>query len=296
MCIRDRCGSSLSLMDAGVQISAPVAGTAMGLIKEGDDYVVLTDIAGVEDHLGDMDFKVAGTDEGVTAIQMDIKIRGLSFEVMREALLQANAGRMFILGKMAETISVPRTGLSRFAPRVTTLKVNPEEIGAIIGPGGKRIRSIQEETGTKIDIQDDGTISVASTDPIGAERAVERIRGLTQEIRIDKGEVYNGKIVSIMPYGAFVELVPGRDGLVHISELSEDPAVRIAKVEDMFQVGDEIKVMVIDVAPNGKVSLSHRAALTGELPEERPRPPRREGGDRDRGPRRDDGNRPPRRD
>jgi polyribonucleotide nucleotidyltransferase len=292
------CGSTMSLMDAGVPIAAPVAGIAMGLVTDPDSdaYTVLSDIQGIEDALGDMDFKVAGTSDGVTAIQMDIKIRGLSFEVMREALAQANAGRMHILEKMAETISAPREELSRFAPRVTTLKVNPEKIGAIIGPGGKMIRSIQEETGTKIDIQDDGTVSVASTDPIGAERAVEKIRGLTQEIRIEKGEIYNGKIVSIMPYGAFVELVPGRDGLVHISELSEDPAVRVAKVEDMFQVGDEINVMVIDVAPNGKVSLSRRAALTGEIPEERPRPPRREGGDRDRGPRRDGGNRPPRRD
>jgi polyribonucleotide nucleotidyltransferase len=292
------CGSTMSLMDAGVPIAAPVAGIAMGLVTDPDSdaYTVLSDIQGIEDALGDMDFKVAGTSDGVTAIQMDIKIRGLSFEVMREALAQANAGRMHILEKMAETISVPREELSRFAPRVTTLKVNPEKIGAIIGPGGKMIRSIQEETGTKIDIQDDGTVSIASTDPAGAERAVEKIRGLTQEIRIEKGEIYNGKIVSIMPYGAFVELVPGRDGLVHISELSEDPAVRVAKVEDMFQVGDEINVMVIDVAPNGKVSLSRRAALTGEIPEDRPRPPRREGGDRDRGPRRDGGNRPPRRD
>lgn len=292
------CGSTMSLMDAGVPISAPVAGIAMGLVTDPDTgaYTILSDIQGIEDALGDMDFKVAGTSEGVTAIQMDIKIRGLSFEVMRQALAQANAGRMFILEKMAETISVPRDELSRFAPRVTTLKVNPEKIGAIIGPGGKMIRSIQEETGTKIDIQDDGTVSIASTDPVGAEKAVERIRGLTQEIRIEKGEIYNGKIVSIMPYGAFVELVPGRDGLVHISELSEDPAVRVARVEDMFQVGDEISVMVIDVAPNGKVSLSRRAALTGEIPEERPRPPRREGGDR--GPRRDGGNRDrgPRRD
>ncbi|MCO5222320.1 MAG: polyribonucleotide nucleotidyltransferase [Thermomicrobiales bacterium] len=291
------CGSTMSLMDAGVPITAPVAGIAMGLVTEPDTdaYTVLSDIQGMEDALGDMDFKVAGTSEGVTAIQMDIKIRGLSFEVMRQALAQANAGRMFILGKMAETIAGPRQELSQFAPRVTRLKVNPEKIGAIIGPGGKMIRAIQEETGTKIDIEDDGTVSIASTDPVGAERAIERIRGLTQEIRIEKGEIYNGKIVSIMPYGAFVELVPGRDGLVHISELSEDPSVRVAKVEDMFQVGDEINVMVIDVAPNGKVSLSRRAALTGEMPEERPRPPRREGGDRgprrdgnrDRGPRRD---------
>ncbi|TXG86463.1 MAG: polyribonucleotide nucleotidyltransferase, partial [Thermomicrobiales bacterium] len=291
------CGSTMSLMDAGVPISAPVAGIAMGLVTDANTgaYTILSDIQGIEDALGDMDFKVAGTAEGVTAIQMDIKIRGLSFELMREALAQANAGRMFILEKMAETISVPRGELSRYAPRVTTLKVNPEKIGAIIGPGGKMIRSIQEETGTKIDIQDDGTVSIASTDPVGAEKAVEKIRGLTQEIRIEKGEIYNGKIVSIMPYGAFVELVPGRDGLVHISELSEDPTVRVARVEDLFQVGDEINVMVIDVAPNGKVSLSRRAAITGEIPEERPRPQRREG---DRGPRRDGGNRDrgPRRD
>jgi polyribonucleotide nucleotidyltransferase len=288
------CGSTMALMDAGVPIDAPVAGIAMGLVTDPETgaYTVLSDIQGMEDALGDMDFKVAGTSEGVTAIQMDIKIRGLSFEVMRQALAQANAGRMFILGKMAETISAPRGELSRFAPRVTRLKVNPEKIGAIIGPGGKMIRAIQEETGTKIDIEDDGTVSIASIDPVGSERAIERIRGLTQEIRIEKGEIYNGKIVSIMPYGAFVELVPGRDGLVHISELSEDPSVRVNKVEDMFQVGDEINVMVIDVAPNGKVSLSRRAALTGEMPEERPRPQRREG---DRGPRRD-GNRVPRRD
>ncbi|MEZ4507328.1 MAG: polyribonucleotide nucleotidyltransferase [Thermomicrobiales bacterium] len=291
------CGSTMSLMDAGVPISAPVAGIAMGLVTDAETgaYTILSDIQGIEDALGDMDFKVAGTSEGVTAIQMDIKIRGLSFELMREALAQANAGRMFILEKMAETISVPREELSRYAPRVTTLKVNPEKIGAIIGPGGKMIRSIQEETGTKIDIQDDGTVSIASTDPVGAEKAVEKIRSLTQEIRIEKGDIYNGKIVSIMPYGAFVELVPGRDGLVHISELSEDPAIRVAKVEDLFQVGDEITVMVIDVAPNGKVSLSRRAAITGEMPEERPRPQRRDG---DRGPRRDGGNRDrgPRRD
>ncbi len=291
------CGSTMSLMDAGVPISAPVAGIAMGLVTDAETgaYTILSDIQGIEDALGDMDFKVAGTSEGVTAIQMDIKIRGLSFELMREALAQANAGRMFILEKMAETISVPREELSRYAPRVTTLKVNPEKIGALIGPGGKMIRSIQEETGTKIDIQDDGTVSIASTDPVGAEKAVEKIRSLTQEIRIEKGDIYNGKIVSIMPYGAFVELVPGRDGLVHISELSEDPAIRVAKVEDLFQVGDEITVMVIDVAPNGKVSLSRRAAITGEMPEERPRPQRRDG---DRGPRRDGGNRDrgPRRD
>ena len=289
------CGSTLSLMDAGVPIKAPVAGVAMGLVTDADTgrYTVLTDIQGMEDALGDMDFKVAGTAEGVTAIQMDIKVKGITPAIMREALAQAHEGRLFILGKMLETISTPRTEMSPFAPRVTRIKVNPEKIGAIIGPGGKMIRALQDETGTKIEIEDDGTVSIASVDPAGAERALEKIRGLTQEVRIEKGDIYTGKIVSIMPYGAFVEVFPGRDGLVHISELSEDPAIRVNRVEDLFQVGDEITVMVIEVAPNGKVSLSRRAAMTGIVPEDRPRPQRREG---DRGPRRDDrGPRGPRR-
>jgi polyribonucleotide nucleotidyltransferase len=298
------CGSTLALMDAGVPISAPVAGVAMGLVTDGESgrYTVLSDIQGMEDALGDMDFKVAGTEQGVTAIQMDIKVKGITPAIMREALAQAHTGRLHILGKMLETITAPRQELSEYAPRVTKIKINPEKIGAVIGPGGKMIRSLQDETGTKIEIQDDGTVSIASIDPAGAERALEKIRGLTQEIRLEKGDIYTGKIVSIMPYGAFVELFPGRDGLVHISELSEDPAIRVNKVEDMFQVGDEITVMVIEVAPNGKVSLSRRAALTGEIPEDRPRPQRREfdrsgggggrregGGYRDRGPRRDGG-------
>ncbi len=289
------CASTLSLMDAGVPISAPVAGVAMGLItdQESGRYTVLTDIQGMEDALGDMDFKVAGTAEGVTAIQMDIKVKGITPAIMREALAQAHDGRLFILGKMLETIATPRTEMSQYAPRVTQIKINPEKIGAVIGPGGKMIRALQDETGTKIEIQDDGTVSIAATDPASAEKALEKIRGLTQEIRIEKGDIYNGKIVSIMPYGAFVELFPGRDGLVHISELSEDPAIRVNKVEDLFQVGDEITVMVIEVAPNGKVSLSRRAAMTGIVPEDRPRPQRRDG---DRGPRRDDrGPRGPRR-
>jgi polyribonucleotide nucleotidyltransferase len=272
----------------------------MGLVTDGDTgrYTVLSDIQGMEDALGDMDFKVAGTAEGVTAIQMDIKVKGITPQIMREALAQAHAGRQFILGKMLETISAPRDQLSEYAPRVTKIKINPEKIGAVIGPGGKMIRSLQDETGTKIEIEDDGTVSIASTDPAGAERALEKIRSLTQEFRIEKGDIYTGKIVSIMPYGAFVEIVPGRDGLVHISELSEDPAIRLNKVEDLFQVGDEITVMVIEVAPNGKVSLSRRAALTGVIPEDRPRPPRRDHdrGDRgDRGRRDDRGPRPPRR-
>ncbi|MDP9368856.1 MAG: polyribonucleotide nucleotidyltransferase [Chloroflexota bacterium] len=283
------CGSSMALMDAGVPISAPVAGVAMGLITEGESggFTVLTDIQGMEDALGDMDFKVAGTSVGVTAIQMDIKVKGITADIMRQALEQAHAGRQHILGKMAETIAEPRESLSPFAPRVQRLKINPEKIGAVIGPGGKMIRSLQEETGTKIDIEDDGTVSISSADPAGAERAIAKILGLTQEIRIERGEIYTGKVVSIMPYGAFVELLPGKDGLVHISELSEDPAIRVNRVEDVLNVGDEVKVMVTEVAPNGKVSLSRRAAITGELPEPKAERGPRPGGDRfDRGPRR----------
>jgi polyribonucleotide nucleotidyltransferase len=285
------CGSTLALMDAGVPISAPVAGIAMGLVTEPEtgQYAILSDIQGMEDALGDMDFKVAGTAEGVTAIQMDIKVKGITSDIMRQALTQAQEGRLFILGEMAQAIDKPRGELSRFAPRVIRLKINPEKIGAVIGPGGKMIRSIQEETGTRIDIEDDGTVSVASTESTGAEAAIQRILGLTQELRIERGEIYNGKVVSIMPYGAFVEILPGKDGLVHISELSEDPAIRINRVEDVLNVGDEITVMVTEVAPNGKVSLSRRAALTGQLPEPKPeRPPRRDDDRGDRGPRRDD--------
>jgi polyribonucleotide nucleotidyltransferase len=286
------CGSTMALMDAGVPIAAPVAGVAMGLVTGGENgqYAILTDIQGIEDALGDMDFKVAGTAEGVTAIQMDIKVKGITEEILRTALQQANAGRHFILGKMLETIAAPRPSLSTYAPRVTRIKINPEKIGAVIGPGGKMIRSIQEETGTKIDIEDDGSVSVSSASAEGTEKAIQRILGLTQEMRIERGEIYTGKVVSIMPYGAFVELFPGRDGLVHISELSEDPSVRVAKVEDVVNLGDEITVMVTDVAPNGKVSLSRRAALTGELPEAKPqgeRGPRRDGPGGDRGPRRE---------
>jgi polyribonucleotide nucleotidyltransferase len=260
----------------------------MGLVTdpESDRYTVLTDIQGIEDALGDMDFKVAGSANGVTAIQMDIKVKGITGEVMRAALQQAHAGRLFILERMKETIAAPRETMSEYAPRVTRIKISPEKIGIVIGPGGKMIRSLQEETNTKIDIEDDGTVLVTSSEAEGAEKAIQKIMGLTQELKIERGDLYTGKIVSIMPYGAFVELLPGKDGLVHISELSEDPAIRLNRVEDLYQVGDEITVMVTDVAPNGKVSLSRRAALTGELPEARPeRPPRRDG---DRGPRRDD--------
>jgi len=285
------CGSTLALMDAGVPISAPVAGIAMGLVSDAEtgQYAILSDIQGMEDALGDMDFKVAGTETGVTAIQMDIKVKGITPETMRRALDQAHQGRVFILGEMAKAIGRPREELSRFAPRVIRLKINPEKIGAVIGPGGKMIRSIQEDTGTKIDIQDDGTVSIASTESAGADAAVQRILGLTQELRLERGDIYTGRVVSIMPYGAFVEILPGKDGLVHISELSEDPSIRIARVEDVVNIGDEITVMVTDVAPNGKVSLSRRAALTGELPEPKAeRPPRSDGDRGDRPPRRDD--------
>ena len=285
------CGSSMALMDAGVPIAAPVAGVAMGLITDGSgNYTVLTDIQGMEDALGDMDFKVAGTADGVTAIQMDIKVKGITTEIMRTALSQAHDARQFILARMAETIAEPRSTMSPYAPMVKRIRINPDKIGALIGPGGKMIRSIQEETETKIDIDDDGGVSVTGSNQAGVERALAKIAGLSQDFKIDKGDKVTGKVVSVMPYGAFVELAPGRDGLVHISELSEDPSVRVTRVEEVLNVGDEVEVMVIDVAPNGKISLSRRAAITGELPEARPeRGPRPGGPGGDRGPRRDGG-------
>ena len=283
------CGSTLALMDAGVAIESPVAGIAMGLITESSTgrYKVLSDIQGMEDALGDMDFKVAGTKNGVTAIQMDIKVKGITSEIMREALHQAYEGRQHILARMMDTIATPRDAKSPFAPQVITLKIDSGKIGAVIGPGGKMIRAIQEETKSKIDVADDGTISIASTVPGGAQAAEAKIRGLTEEVQVDKGTIYTGKVVSIMPYGAFVEIMPGRDGLVHISELSEDPAIRVERVEQVVNLNDEIKVMVTEVAPNGKVSLSRRAAITGVMPEPKAERPR--GGDR--GPRRPEGER-----
>jgi polyribonucleotide nucleotidyltransferase len=300
------CGSTMALMDAGVPIKKPVAGVAMGLVTDSESgrFTVLTDIQGMEDALGDMDFKVAGTPDGVTAIQMDIKVKGITTEIMRQALSQANDGRQHILGKMLETISEPRAELSKWAPQVVTIKIDPAKIGKVIGPGGSMIREIQEETNSKINIEDDGVVSIASADGEGIEKAKAKILSLTEEapeIKVERGELYTGKVVSVMPYGAFVELVPGRDGLVHISELSEDASIRVERVEDVVNLGDEITVMVTDVAPNGKVSLSRRAALTGELPEPKPQRPAGDRGPRgprrdDRGPRRDDrrGDRGPR--
>ncbi|MBU6428778.1 MAG: polyribonucleotide nucleotidyltransferase, partial [Cyanobacteria bacterium REEB65] len=222
------CSSTLSLMDAGVPISAPVAGVAMGLIKEGDRFAILTDIQGIEDHLGDMDFKVAGTHEGITALQMDIKIKGISLEIMQVALGQALKGRQFILEKMLDAIEQPRTELSPFAPRIITLHINPEKIGALIGPGGKMIKRIVEETGVKIDVEDDGSVFITTSDADAAQKAVSWVERLTKEAEV--GQIYTGKVTRILNFGAFVEILPGKEGLVHISQLAP---TRVAKVEDV---------------------------------------------------------------
>jgi polyribonucleotide nucleotidyltransferase len=214
------CGSTLALMDSGVPIKAPVAGVAMGLIMDEGRYKVLTDIMGAEDHLGDMDFKVAGTKDGITALQMDIKISGLSTYIMREALQQAHEARMHILGKMLEVLEAPRPNLKPHAPRITIIKVPVDKIGAIIGPGGKIIRAMQEETNTKIDIEDDGTVYIAATDGLGADMARERIEALTESPQI--GRIYTGKVVRTTDFGAFVEIIPGTDGMVHISQLDSE--------------------------------------------------------------------------
>ncbi len=256
------CGSTLALMDAGVPIRRPVAGIAMGLIKEGEQVAVLTDIQGMEDHLGDMDFKVAGTELGITALQMDIKISGVSNEVMERALAQAKDARMQILGVMLEAIPEARSELSDFAPRMTVLHIDPEKTGMVIGPGGKTIRAIQEETGAKIDV-DDGVVHVSAVDGIAAAAAIERIKGIVEDPEI--GRIYSGKVSRIEPFGAFVEFLPGKDGMVHISQLA---STRVASVEDEVSMGDEIDVMVVDVDPMGKVRLSRQAVLEGWTAEE----------------------------
>lgn len=251
------CGGSLSLMDAGVPVVAPVAGIAMGLIKEGDEVRVLSDILGDEDHLGDMDFKVAGTREGVTALQMDIKIGGVTRELMREALYQAREGRLEILKVMDGAISEPRKEISDHAPRIITLKVKPEKIREIIGPGGKVIRGIIEETGVKMDVEDDGTVIIASSDEAASRRAVEMVQKLTAEVEI--GKIYRGTVRRIMDFGAFVEILPGTDGLVHISELAPE---RVRRVTDILKEGDEVLVKVLDIDRQGKIRLSRKEALT----------------------------------
>ena len=257
------CGSTLALMDTGVPIKAPVAGVAMGLIKEGDNYVVLTDIQGAEDHLGDMDFKVAGTEAGITALQMDIKIKGITRKIMSEALEQARVARLFILEKILETIPAPRADLKPHAPRITVIKVPVDKIGAIIGPGGKMIRALQEETGTKIDIGDDGTVYIAAIDGVGEAAARERILALTETPLL--GRIYTGKVVRIADFGAFVQILPNIDGMVHISQLDSE---RVNKVEDVVSMGDELTVMVTGIDDAGKIRLSRQAVLDGWTLEE----------------------------
>jgi polyribonucleotide nucleotidyltransferase len=253
------CGGSLSLMDAGVPIKSPVAGIAMGLITEGSRFAVLTDILGAEDHLGDMDFKVCGTSTGITAFQMDVKVSGISIEIMRKALEQARLARLFVLGKMNEAISTPRADLSPFAPRIIFMKIKIDKIGEVIGPGGKNIRAIIEKTGVKIDIEDDGTVLIASVDQKAGEMARSIIEGMTEEAQI--GKVYTGTVRRTTNFGAFIEIIPGTDGMVHISELENH---RVNRVEDVIQVGDTVKVKVIDIDPEGKIRLSRRAVLNDE--------------------------------
>lgn len=253
------CGSTLALLDAGVPIKAPVAGIAMGLIKEGDKVAILSDIQGLEDHLGDMDFKVAGTSEGITAIQMDIKIDGINEKILQEALERARIGRLFILDKMMQTISAPREELSIYAPRITVLQVNPDKIRDIIGPGGKVINKIIDETGVKIDIEDDGRVSVISNDSIAAKKAIELIQNIVKEIEV--GDIYLGKVTKITTFGAFVEVLNGKEGLVHISQLAKE---RVNKVEDIVSVGDEILVKVIEIDNQGRINLSRKALLSDE--------------------------------
>jgi polyribonucleotide nucleotidyltransferase len=249
------CGGTLALMDAGVPIKAPVAGIAMGLVKEGDKVRVLTDILGDEDHLGDMDFKVAGTAEGITAIQMDNKVGGVTREVMRQALHQARDARLFILSVMAKAIATPRTEVSTFAPRIVTLHIKPDKIRDVIGPGGKVIRGLVEETGCKIDIEDDGTVLIASADNAAMELAIRRIEEITAVPEV--GRIYDGIVRKIVEFGAFVEIMPGTDGLLHISQISNE---RVRRVEDVLHEGDEIKVKVLDVDRSGKIRLSLREA------------------------------------
>ena len=248
------CGTSLAMMDAGVPLKAPVAGIAMGLIKEGDKHAVLTDILGDEDHLGDMDFKVAGTSDGVTALQMDIKIDGITKEIMEQALDQAKRGRLHILGEMAKVISTPREEMSRYAPRITTMSVPTDKIRDVIGKGGVTIRAISEATGAAIDIDDDGTIKIATSDLSAAEEARRRIEQITADV--EAGTIYEGKVVRLMDFGAFVNILPGKDGLVHISQISEE---RVANVSDKLSEGDLVKVKVLEVDKQGRIRLSMKA-------------------------------------
>ena len=250
------CASTLSLMDAGVPIKAPVAGVAMGLVKDGEYFTILTDIQGLEDALGDMDFKVAGTEKGITAIQMDIKIDGINKDIFTQALAQAKRGREFIMGKMMECISEPRKELSKYAPKITTIHVDPDKIAKVIGPGGKMIKKIVDETGAKIDIDDTGRVFIAAVNTEAANKAIEMIEGITAEAEV--GKVYTGKVTRLMNFGAFVEILPGKEGLVHISQLSTE---HVEKVEDVVSVGDEIVVKVTEIDNKGRINLSRKAVL-----------------------------------
>lgn len=287
------CGGILSLMDAGVPIKAPVAGVAMGLVMEGDKYRVLTDILGMEDALGDMDFKVCGSADGVTALQMDIKVGGINAQIMREALAQAREGRLHILGKMAEVLAAPRAELSPTAPRIISMKINPELIGKVIGPGGKQVREL-EAMGAQVTIEEDGTIRIFSADAAAAEAVKAKIEGVTKEAKV--GEEFDGTVVKIAAFGAFVNLFPGQDGMLHISQISE---TRVENVEDVLKVGDKLRVKIVNIDDRGKIDLV-RPELEGKVAARTPRtgggdrgPRRDDRGDRgDRGPRRDD--RPPR--
>jgi len=256
------CAASLALMDAGVPIKAPVAGMAMGFIVEDGRHVILTDIMGMEDALGDMDFKVAGSRKGITALQMDLKIQGISSGLLEHALAQAREARLFALDRMDETISEAREDLSPYAPRISIIKIDVDKIGLVIGPGGKTIRKIIEETGVKMDVEDDGTIFIASTDAEGSQKAIEMIEALTEEPEI--GKIYTGTVRRVTDFGAFVEILPGRDGLVHVSQLAD---YHVPSVEDVVHVGDEIMVMVIDIDAEDKIRLSRRAVLEGWTPE-----------------------------
>jgi polyribonucleotide nucleotidyltransferase len=253
------CGSSLALMDAGVPIKAPVAGIAMGLVKEGDEFVVLSDILGDEDHLGDMDFKVAGTTNGISALQMDIKIQGITEEIMKVALAQAKQGRLHILGEMNNALSTARTELSEYAPRLLTIKIHPDKIREVIGKGGSTIQAITKETGTQIDIQDDGTIVIASVNAATAQAAKARIEQITSDV--EPGRIYEGKVAKIMDFGAFVTILPGKDGLVHVSQISSE---RVEKVSDKLKEGDVVKVKVLEVDKQGRIRLSIKAVEEGE--------------------------------
>jgi polyribonucleotide nucleotidyltransferase len=261
------CGSSLSLMDAGVPIKSPVAGIAMGLIKEGEDYVVLTDIAGVEDHLGDMDFKVAGSERGITALQMDIKISGVTFEILRDALTRANNARQFILGRMSEVIDVPRAQLSEFAPRIQTIQIDPSQIGLLIGKGGETIRGLSEEFESQIDVNDDGQVLIYSANGELGDALVERVRMMMKEVEV--GDEYLGKVVKTTTFGAFIELAKGTDGLLHISNVS--PGERVDSVEDVLNKGDEVNVRVVEVdRERGRIGLrlAHDPDIAGKSVEE----------------------------